>query len=194
VRDRLDLLVPDVFISYSRLDREFVRTLHEALVGAGRSDWVDWRAIPPTAEWLGEIVRAIHASDAFVFVITPHSTASDVCRQELAEAARQHKRIVPVMRQPVDASALPDPLPRLNWIPFQESDDFDAAVGLLLTALDLDLDCCGKRKRRVRNTTSQSSRVISHHPVQGSLACVRAEGRNWWAEGIYFLNPRGCCT
>jgi hypothetical protein len=32
---------------------------------------------------------------------------------------------------------------------------------------------------------------ISHHPAGGRLAYVQAEGENWWAERIHFLNPPG---
>jgi hypothetical protein len=132
-------LAHDVFISIR--DRiEFVRALHDSLLEAGRSDWVDWHDIPPTAEWLHEVLRGIQEANAFVFVITAHSAASDVCRKELAAAAQLNKRIVPLLRSDVDPGTLPDPLPRLNWILCRESDDFADAVRLLLTALDLDLE------------------------------------------------------
>jgi hypothetical protein len=36
-----------------------------------------------------------------------------------------------------------------------------------------------------------SVKSISHHPVQGSLAYVQAEGKNWWSERIHFLKPTG---
>jgi hypothetical protein len=32
---------------------------------------------------------------------------------------------------------------------------------------------------------------ISHHPTRPTIAYVQAEGANWWAERIHFLNPRG---
>ena len=37
----------DVFISYARKDKEFVRRLHAALIEAGRDSWVNWEDIPP---------------------------------------------------------------------------------------------------------------------------------------------------
>ena len=77
----------DVFISYSRVDQVFVRQLHAALEAAGRGAWVDWEGIPPSAEWLVEIYAAIEAAGAFVFVISKHSVASAVCRQEIDHAA-----------------------------------------------------------------------------------------------------------
>jgi hypothetical protein len=32
---------------------------------------------------------------------------------------------------------------------------------------------------------------ITHHPASGRVAYVQAEGENWWAERIHFLNPPG---
>jgi len=32
---------------------------------------------------------------------------------------------------------------------------------------------------------------ISYHPVTRQIAFVQSEGKNWWAENIYFLNPAG---
>ena len=49
----------DVFISYSRKDKEFVRSLHEALARHNRDTWVDWEDIPLTADWLKEIPKII---------------------------------------------------------------------------------------------------------------------------------------
>ncbi|WP_421657227.1 toll/interleukin-1 receptor domain-containing protein [Leptothermofonsia sp. ETS-13] len=37
----------DVFISYSRKDKDFVKTLHTALANHNREAWVDWQDIPP---------------------------------------------------------------------------------------------------------------------------------------------------
>ena len=37
----------EVFISYSRKDKEFVRRLDEELKRRDREAWVDWEGIPP---------------------------------------------------------------------------------------------------------------------------------------------------
>lgn len=132
--------MPDVFISYSRKDKTFVQSLHEALSAHNREAWVDWEGIPPTAEWLQEIHRAIEASDTFIFIISPASVASDICKQEIAYAVEQHKRLVPIVQRDVEANAVPEELAALNWIFFREQDDFDSAVQTLIRALDSDLD------------------------------------------------------
>ena len=45
----------DVFVSYSRSDREATTAIADGLRARGRSLWVDWEGIAPTAEWMGEI-------------------------------------------------------------------------------------------------------------------------------------------
>ena len=98
----------DFSISYAREDRPFVRRLHEALTRDKRDSWVDWEDIPLTAEWMTEIYAGIDAADAFVFVISPDSAASETCRREIAHAVEHNKRLIPVLRRDVDAHTVPD--------------------------------------------------------------------------------------
>jgi len=130
----------DVFISYSRKDSAFVRRLHAALKQAERESWVDWEGIPPSAEWMAEIERAIAAADTFVFVISHHSAASSVCRAEAEFAAEQGKRILPVACAEPEAATLPDAVARLNWVFFRPEDPFAERFATLLEALDTDLE------------------------------------------------------
>jgi tetratricopeptide (TPR) repeat protein len=130
----------EVFISYSRTDKDFVRRLDEALKSRGREAWVDWEDIRPTEEWMQAIYRAIEGADTFVFVLTPDSVASIVCGREIAHAATNNKRMVPIVARDVNADTTPEPLAKLNWIFFRESDDFEKAIETLISALDTDLD------------------------------------------------------
>ena len=66
----------DVFISYSRKDKDFATRLHKALQDRNREAWVDLEDIPPTAEWREKIRAGIKGARAFVFVLSPDSMAS----------------------------------------------------------------------------------------------------------------------
>ena len=66
----------DVFASYSRTDREFVRRLADALTRSGKDVWIDWEDIPPASEWRSEIAAGIDGADAFVYVISPDAVTS----------------------------------------------------------------------------------------------------------------------
>jgi hypothetical protein len=129
--------VADIFISYSRNDKEFVRRLYDALAERGRDIWVDWEDIPPTEEWEKEIQYAIGAADTFLFVISPDSIASKVCKHEVALAIKKNSRFVPIVRREVRTDEVPEVMTKLNWIFFRQADDFDSAVESLTKALDL---------------------------------------------------------
>jgi hypothetical protein len=77
----------DVFISYSRRDKAFVETLDAALKSLNRDPWVDWEDIYKGEEWWKAIQRGIESANTFIFVISPDSVASRVCRDEVNYAA-----------------------------------------------------------------------------------------------------------
>lgn len=93
-----------VFISYSRQDTDFVRRMVDALKAHERDTWVDWEDIPLTANWWQEICAGIEGANTFLFVISPASLSSPVCNLEIAHAVQYHKRLVPIVRVPVDES------------------------------------------------------------------------------------------
>jgi WD40 repeat protein len=132
--------MPDVFISYSRRDLEFVHKLHASLVAREKDVWVDWQDIPPTAEWLEEVFQGVESSDNFLFVITPASLTSEVCARELGHALEQHKRLVPVLRGDADGETVPEALAARNWTFFRDDDDYGASFEALVSALDTDLE------------------------------------------------------
>jgi TIR domain len=130
----------DVFVSYSRRDQPFVRKLHDALVGVHRDVWVDWEDIPPSAEWLKEIERAIESADTVVFVLSPDSVSSPMCRHEVDHAATCNKRMVALLLREVLASDVPEPVAKINWLPFRSQDDFQTGFSTLIEAMDTDLN------------------------------------------------------
>src|SRR5437762_1654615 len=132
--------MPDVFISYSRKDKDFVSRLDESLKSRGREAWVDWEGIRPTEEFMQAIYGAIEGADTFIFVLTPDSVASDVCGREIAHATTHNKRMVPIVAREVNADTVPETLAKLNWIFCRDSDDFDKATDTLISALDTDLN------------------------------------------------------
>jgi hypothetical protein len=99
----------EVFISYSRKDKEFVRRLHEALKRRDWEAWVDWEDIRPTEEWMQAIYGAIEGAHTFVFVLAPDSVASVPCGREIAHAAAHNKRLVRIVARNVNADTVREP-------------------------------------------------------------------------------------
>lgn len=127
----------DIFISYSRRDKEFVRALDAAFRKSDRDPWIDWDDIKQGEEWRPAIARGIEAADVFVFVISPDSVASEECGKELAHAIKHNKRLIPIVRR--ETTGVHPVLGALNWIFFQETNDFEQAFQSLLKTIDTDL-------------------------------------------------------
>ncbi len=159
----------DVFISYSRLNKTFVLSFAEALKAAGCDLWVDWQAIPPTADWWAEICAGIEGANNTILVISPEYLASPVCHLELAHARESGKRLIPIVLTPATDSAMYAALEarvldsnllalfaernltevarqnwlalaRLNWIFFTDPATFAARIATVKDALFTDLD------------------------------------------------------
>ena len=129
---------PDVFLSYSRRDRQFVLRLASALEAGDWRVWVDQEDIPPAAEWRDELAAGIRAAHTFVFVLSPDSVASAFCRWELEQAVALGKRLIPVVFRPVEEA--PDELAARQYVFMREQDDFDQALETLVVALGTDLE------------------------------------------------------
>ncbi|MBK9748920.1 MAG: tetratricopeptide repeat protein [Chloroflexi bacterium] len=145
-----------VFLSYSRRDRDFVTRLYERLAANGVDTWVDWEDIPSSADWRKEIQAGIEDSDCLIAIISPDYLVSPLCNADLTHARQVNKRIIPVLRQEFEAKELAgvwyerkmteeaqlnlDFLTRLNWIYIRDGDDFNAAFNRLIQAISIDLD------------------------------------------------------
>src|ERR1700730_4917639 len=106
----------ELFISYAREDKEFVQRLHRAIEAMGRKVWIDVEGILPSAEWRQEIFEAIEAADAIVVIVSPHSAASKICSDEVLHAIQNNKKIIPVLREDLDESTLPDAVRGKQWL------------------------------------------------------------------------------
>jgi hypothetical protein len=101
---------PDIFISHSSADKEFVEKLSHALTKVGVDVWLD--------EWEMEVGDSLHRSlgvaleeSRFVgLVISPRFLSSDWCMEELSQALSRERRqgakvILPLMYEKVTAPA-----------------------------------------------------------------------------------------
>ena len=127
-----------LFISYSRKDIEVARKLTNRFSHQDLDFWVDWEGIPPTVDWWQEVEKGIEEADIFLFLLSPDSAGSKVCRQEISHAVNNGKRLIPVVVRDIKADECPTELSHLNWIFLREQDDFNLAFGQLITALKTD--------------------------------------------------------
>src|SRR5688572_16983748 len=127
-----------LFLSYSRRDIEIARRLTEAFKGQELDFWIDWEGIPPTVPWRKEIEKGIEEADIFLFLLSPDSCKSKVCKEELEHATKNGKRLIPVVVRDIKSDESPPELSQLNWIFLRGENDFDTGLSKLTTAINTD--------------------------------------------------------
>jgi len=128
-----------LFISYSRKDSDTARKLIQALNELNYDAWVDWKDISPAADWMDQILRGIESVDAFIFLVSPDSIISDVCKVEVSHAAKNNKRIIPVVVRQADPKDAIDIIRHLNWIFVRPEDSFENGIAKIKTAIEIDI-------------------------------------------------------
>lgn len=129
-----------VFISYSRKDIEFAKRLTAELQKNKLEFWVDWEGIPPTVDFMKKIEKGIEESDVFLFLVSPDSVISKVCGEEIVHAAKNGKRLIPLIVRDVKSEELPQALSHLNWIFFRKKDNFEESFQKLLFGINTDFE------------------------------------------------------
>ena len=176
----------DVFISYSRRDKPFVRRLHEALSKEYDDVWVDWEDIPSAADWWDEIKEGIEGADTFLLVVTPDSVRSEIVSNEINHAVSHNKRFIPVIYREIvdddDKAAMHSAIKTHNWILFHEDDAFDESFQQLVTTINTDLTYVRMHTRLlVRAREWSTKNHESSYLLDGSE--IR-EAETWLTEAI----------
>lgn len=133
-------MMTDIFISYSRRDKAFVRALFSALSKFSRTAWIDWEDIAPAVDWEQSIYKGIENGNKFIFVISPDSVASPYCLDEINHAIRHSKQLVPVLCRDTDLGQLHPEVAKFQIISFCGESSFESALEKLLDAIDTDLE------------------------------------------------------
>ncbi len=125
-----------------------------------RETWIDWRSIPDSAKWRGEIFAAIEAADNFLFVISPDSVKSWMCGQEVSHAVANNKRLITVLYHSVERKELLPALAEIQWIDYPNL-GFEQTFERLTAAIDTDLDWVRKHTRFLSHNVSQITKGIA---------------------------------
>ncbi|UBF29151.1 toll/interleukin-1 receptor domain-containing protein [Kovacikia minuta CCNUW1] len=172
----------DVFISYSRKDQPFVRTLDAAFRKLNQNPWVDWDDIQKGEEWWAAIQKGIEGASLFVFVISPDSIASAVCQDEINYAAQHNKRFLPIVRREgFDHKRVHPRISSHNWLFFRETDDFDTAFQELQKAISTDLDYVRDHTRLLVRAIEWQSK--GHNPSYLLRGVDLKEAEEWLTNG-----------
>lgn len=134
-----------VFLSYSRKDIDFAEQLVTALEAFNYEIMIDRTGIHAAENWRERLGEMILEVDTVVFLLTPNSTGSEVCRWEVDRALELHKRTVPVLISPLGSSKPHPALQQLNYIrffpdPAVPGSGWGSGLAQLSTALSVDVD------------------------------------------------------
>jgi len=88
--------MPQVFISYSRKDLEFVERLASDMQTAGLTAWYDLSGLEGGTQWGTEIQKAIQQSQYFLLVLSPNSLQSKWVQREFLYAENKIDQLSPL--------------------------------------------------------------------------------------------------
>jgi HD-GYP domain-containing protein (c-di-GMP phosphodiesterase class II) len=130
-----------IFISYSRKDIEVAQKIVDTLAANDLDTWIDWKSIPKGENWEQEIYRGIEGADAFLFLISPESVASEMCHKEIAHAVQNGKRILPIVLHDAEPNIVHPEVSKRNWIFCRDGqDDFNKAIEETRTTIHTDYE------------------------------------------------------
>ncbi|HEY9151983.1 MAG TPA: TIR domain-containing protein, partial [Anaerolineales bacterium] len=172
----------NVFVSYSRKDKLFVRKLVAGLEASDVKVWVDWEGIPPSADWMAEITEAVQGSNAFICVISPDWLASKVCAQEYNLGIQNNKKLIPVLyREPEKRTKMPEKISATNWVYMRaKQDQFKVGIEKIVAAITTDLDWVKEQTRLLQRAAEWDSK--KRNPGFLLQGADLDDGEKWMSE------------
>ena len=87
---------PQIFISYSSIDRKVAETICAALEARDYPCWISCRDIGAGENFQESIVKAIRSAKVMLLVFTSNANNSNEIKKELVLAGRYHVTVVPL--------------------------------------------------------------------------------------------------
>lgn len=122
----------DVFISYSREDKEVVLALAGELRSCGVSLWIDQGGIDGAAMWGEEIVNALENAKVLLLMVSERSVNSHNVVKEVVLASERKEHILPIHLEPTRIpSGLKYPLAGIQHIEYYANDPEESLRSIL---------------------------------------------------------------
>ena len=97
-----EISLPQIFISYARVDSDFVDRLEADLRVRGHRTWVDRMHLEGGEDWEVRISQEIVRSGSMIIVLSPEAVASKWVRREITLADARNIPIIPLLFKPVE--------------------------------------------------------------------------------------------
>ena len=118
-----------LFISYSREDAgNFAKHIHRFMRNKGQDVFIDVNSITIGDPWAHSIEKNISDCDIFVVILTPDALSSTYVEQEVLQAQKEKKIIVPCIHEYVEYNEIKWGLQENQGIEF--SDKYELALNL----------------------------------------------------------------
>lgn len=147
--------MPNIFISYSRVDLKFAENLYSRIQQMRPNDrvWYDkaYDGLLGGDSWWDEILDAIAEADIFVYVLSNESVQSKYCQAEFEEARRLQKRIITVQAR--DRTKLTGTLSDIQYVDMKNGVDDPDALTRLGGALQRQTSLIKNRRAKWRPRT-----------------------------------------
>jgi len=167
------LPITQVFMSYSRRDKDVMWRTTTFLRKQGVNVWVDnEKLIPGTPIWEEEIEKAIKAASAVVVVMSPDSKNSEWVRREISLADQYRKHILPILVRGDEDSSITLRLVTRQYVDMRENEE--AGLSSLYSALSAYLGEVGAQKNEI---VQQAGTLIEESKIENTIT----SGVNPWA-------------
>ena len=169
----------DVFISYSRKNKDAVSAIKGYLESQGFSCWMDLEGIESgSREFSEHIINAIDASSAMLFFLSAESQESEWALKEIDYATDEHKHVVIVRFND-------DQMTKKFRFEFKRADIIDLRIPEQRGKLLRDLrSWAGNHSERYRSPGSEIA-TQPHRANYGNLNTSRREANKLYAQGKY---------
>ncbi len=103
-------VMTQVFICHESADEMIYRNIAQALARRVITTWQPDHDICGGSTLEQAVKRGIEAADNFLYLISFHSIHSEYCNRALDHALKYHKRIIPILIDPVPLNEIPGKL------------------------------------------------------------------------------------
>jgi formylglycine-generating enzyme required for sulfatase activity len=165
-------IVAKIFISYSRADRVFLQQFLPLLRRIYGNDaiWYD-DEIHGGIDWWEMILSQVRQCDLFIYLLTNDSVRSNYCHDELREAIRLRKQILPVIIRPrTELDVLPEDLRdfirRTQYVDLASGVKDTDALTYLYASVHRLLEAAATSDPTPLDTTPLPPPVVNDKPVE----------------------------
>ena len=108
-----------LFASYSSIDRDRIAAVVADLEALGHDVWLD-EQLSGGQLWWDEILGRIRTCDAFLFLVSPASVASEACLAEFGYAQDLGRTVIPIELESMNPALLPSALGQHQLVSYTE--------------------------------------------------------------------------